>query len=129
MKVSHCFNLNGQKDPTIKGLNELINEYRKANLGTEMWGPTMFEPTLRKIKEYMEFNLANRMYHILLMITDGCIHDMRETIDRIVDCSKYPLSIIIVGIGDADFSMMDMLDSDDYELVDGKGMASKRDIV
>ena len=89
----------------------------------------MFEPTLRKIKEYMEFNLANRMYHILLMITDGCIHDMRETIDRIVDCSKYPLSIIIVGIGDADFSMMDMLDSDDYELVDGKGMASKRDIV
>ena len=89
----------------------------------------MFEPTLRKLKEYMEFNLANRMYHILLMITDGCIHDMRETIDRIVDCSKYPLSIIIVGIGDADFSMMDMLDSDDYELVDGKGMASKRDIV
>lgn len=66
----------------------------------------MFEPTLRKLKEYMEFNLANRMYHILLMITDGCIHDMRETIDRIVDCSKYPLSVIIVGIGDADFSMM-----------------------
>ena len=53
------------------------------------------------------------MYHILLILTDGCIHDMKETKDLIVECSNYPLSIIIVGIGDADFSNMVELDSDD----------------
>ena len=53
------------------------------------------------------------MYHIFLILTDGDIHDLRETIDVIVECSNYPLSIIIVGIGDADFTAMDQLDSDD----------------
>ena len=46
----------------------------------------------------------------------------------IVACSKFPLSIIIVGIGDADFSVMHYLDSDDNLLVDGKGVPMKRDI-
>ena len=70
----------------------------------------------------------NPVYHILLILTDGCIHDLRQTIDIIVKCSTYPLSIIIVGIGDADFSAMEILDSDDYDLVDGNGTIMKRDI-
>ena len=69
------------------------------------------------------------MYHVLLILTDGCIHDLRDTIDMIVDCTTFPLSIIIVGLGDADFSMMEMLDSDEFELVDGRGTMAKRDIV
>ena len=32
--------------------------------------------------------------------------------DRVVNASSAPLSIIIVGVGDADFSQMDALDSD-----------------
>ena len=59
------------------------------------------------------------MYHVLLMLTDGCIHDMRETIDQIVEASKMPLSIIIIGIGDANFDNMDVLDADDVKLVNG----------
>jgi hypothetical protein len=39
------------------------------------------------------------------------------------------LSIIIVGIGDADFTAMEQLDSDEFELVDGRGTQAKRDIV
>lgn len=62
-----------------------------------------------------------RMYHVLMIITDGCIHDMRQTIDSIVSCTAYPLSVIIVGVGEADFSQMELLDSDEYELYDGRG--------
>ena len=80
------------------------------------------------ILKYMKLNIQNPVYHILLILTDGCIHDLRQTIDLIVACSIFPLSIIIVGIGDADFSAMETLDSDDYELVDGHGVAMKRDI-
>ena len=28
--VSHCFNLSGQKDPQVKGLNNLFELYRSA---------------------------------------------------------------------------------------------------
>ncbi len=34
------------------------------------------------------------------------ISDMSKTVDRIVDASKLPLSIVIVGVGNADFSNM-----------------------
>lgn len=70
-----------------------------------------------------------KMYHILLIITDGEIHDMKQTKDLIVECSDYPLSIIIVGVGNADFEKMVELDGDDVVLRNSKGQATKRDIV
>lgn len=62
----------------------------------------------------------NQKYLILLIITDGIINDMDKTIDEIVRGSSLPLSIIIVGVGDADFSSMDILDADDEPLYSKK---------
>jgi len=45
-----------------------------------------------------------------------------------VDGSKYPISVIIIGIGDADFSQMNVLDSDEVRLNYG-GKTAERDIV
>jgi hypothetical protein len=53
---------------------------------------------------------------ILLIITDGKIHNIDATIDQIVRGSSLPLSIIIVGVGNADFSSMDVLDADESPL-------------
>jgi len=75
------------------------------------------------------FNQGLKIYHILLILTDGEIHDMRKTKDLIVECSHYPLSIIIVGIGNADFSNMVELDGDEVILRNSKGQAAARDIV
>lgn len=47
-------------------------------------------------------------YYILLLITDGLINDTDATIDEIVRASGLPISIIIVGVGDEDFTAMDM---------------------
>mmetsp|Transcript_40731 Transcript_40731/g.35946 ORF Transcript_40731/g.35946 Transcript_40731/m.35946 type:complete len:174 (-) Transcript_40731:29-550(-) len=56
---------------------------------------------------------------------------MPKTKDKIVEIanSNLPLSIIIIGIGDADFSKMDELDGDDGRLKSSKGVYAKRDIV
>ena len=43
--------------------------------------------------------------------------------------SKLPVSIIIVGVGNEEFSMMDDLDSDEKLLKDDKNRRAKRDIV
>lgn len=69
------------------------------------------------------------MYHCMIIITDGEIHDMPETTDTIVELSKYPVSIIIIGVGDDDFINMRRLDSDDSVLKNSKGQAAMRDIV
>ena len=52
------------------------------------------------------------MYQILLIITDGNIHDMRETKRLIVGLADFACSIIIVGVGDSDFKNMEELDGD-----------------
>ena len=62
----------------------------------------------------------NQKYNILLIITDGVINDLQDTIDQIVNASRMPLSIIIVGVGRADFSAMDQLDADEIPLYSSK---------
>jgi copine 5/8/9 len=47
----------------------------------------------------------------------------------IVDASTLPISIIIVGIGSADFSAMEELDSDNVVLTAPSGRMAARDIV
>ena len=53
---------------------------------------------------------------------------MIQTKSAIVNASRLPLSLIIIGVGNADFAAMDELDSDEVRLqVDGK--YAERDIV
>jgi hypothetical protein len=40
----------------------------------------------------------------------GIINDVQKSIDALVEASDKPLSIIIVGVGNADFSTMELLD-------------------
>lgn len=116
-------------DPTVEGLANLFNVYKHAIKNSSLSGPTYFSPVLQVVLNYMKTNIHLTMYHILLILTDGAIHDMQQTKDLIVECSQYPLSIIIVGIGDADFSNMIELDGDDVILRNSRGQATQRDIV
>jgi len=54
----------------------------------------------------------NQKYNILLILTDGAIMDLQETVNAVVAASGLPLSIIIIGVGSADFSTMEKLDAD-----------------
>ncbi len=67
-------------------------------------------------------------YTILLIITDGVINDLELTKSAIINASLQPLSIIIVGVGNADFSEMEILDSDE-KLLTSNGRTAVRDII
>ena len=78
----------------------------------------------------MEESQYNQKYNILLILTDGVINDIAQTIDEIVRASGCPLSIIIVGVGRQDFTSMEELDADRQPLYSEKTRTtSKRDIV
>ncbi len=53
---------------------------------------------------------------------------MDQTIDKIVRASDLPLSIIIVGVGNANFDNMSRLDGDNG-LYGSNGVMARRDIV
>ena len=64
-----------------------------------------------------------------MILTDGIINDMKQTIDCIVEGSKLPLSIVIIGIGGADFSNMVNSEGDKKLVINSFGEISKRDII
>lgn len=70
-----------------------------------------------------------RHYHVLLILTDGCITDMQATRKILVELSAEPVSVIIIGCGEWDFGEMDELDGDQVRLTDDDGREARRDIV
>ncbi|CAD8153532.1 unnamed protein product [Paramecium octaurelia] len=114
-QVSHCFPLSG--DPNQLNAFELqgiANLYNYALANVTFSGPTYFGPiiseALRQI--YAQQQTEQNVYTILLILTDGIIHDMEQTKQLIVNSARLPLSIIIIGVGNENFSMMEELDGD-----------------
>ncbi|KAM5207443.1 copine-7 isoform 4-T4 [Hipposideros larvatus] len=68
-------------------------------------------------------------YYILLILTDGVVTDMADTREAIVRASHLPMSVIIVGVGNADFTDMQTLDGDAGVLCSPRGEPAARDIV
>ena len=128
--VNHCFNLNFKYDAEISGIDNCIKVYREALNKLTFKSPTYLTPCLREfIKEFKKtsYDLCN--YGTLLILTDGNTNDRKEFIDAIVEASYLPLSIIIVGVGTADFKKMEIFDADNSRLVDSKGKYAFRDIL
>ena len=96
-------------------------------------GPTLFSQILAAASaEASAADAAcaagSQKYVVLLIITDGAVNDMDNTISAIVAASRLPLSVLIVGVGQADFGSMERLDGDKQRLSAG-GVVATRDIV
>lgn len=82
-----------------------------------MSGPTIFTEviSLAAAQAKSKHALNPLAYTILLLLTDGAVSDVEATKQALASVADAPLSIIIVGIGNADFSAMQFLD--DFEKV------------
>ena len=129
-EASMCFNLNFSDNPDIYTINNVIKTYHDCieNEKLTFSGPSEFSPLIRQvISTINEDDILE--YHILMILTDGDIDDLQQTIDILVKASFLPLSIIIIGIGNQNFEKMDTLDGDENPLISSTGEIRKRDIV
>ena len=123
------FNLNFQPDPNVNTIPNVIQVYHNALNLVKLWGPTHFGPIIKATNDMIKAQNNMMMYQVLMILTDGIIDDVDYTIDQLVEGSFLPLSVIIIGVGRADFSTMKVLDADDNPLVDSRGRKSARDLV
>lgn len=131
--VSHCFALNGQPaNPFCPGVEGILGAYNMALSTCRLSGPTCFAPVIQSAAAHAQSQSGGFKYSVLLIITDGEIMDMPQTIDAIIRASDLPLSIVIVGVGRGPFGSMERLDGDNSPLSGGAGgnrAQVKRDIV
>ncbi|XBI02407.1 hypothetical protein VPH35_130959 [Triticum aestivum] len=127
--LSCCFNLVNEE---LTGVAEVFAAYEYTLKVVSLAGPTMFGPVINKAAEIVSHSVENgsKTYSVLLIITAEVFTDKQETIDSIVRASELPLSIIIVGVGDADFTEMKMLEAGyGKRLESSTGHVASRDIV
>nr|XP_057908987.1 copine-4 isoform X2 [Doryrhamphus excisus] len=132
-QVSHDFAVNFNEDnPECAGIQGVVEAYQACLPKLQLYGPTNIAPIINKIANSASQEVHTKeamQYFILLILTDGVITDMADTREAIVQASHLPMSVIIVGVGNADFSDMQMLDGDDGILRSPKGEPVLRDIV
>jgi E3 ubiquitin-protein ligase RGLG len=89
------------------GFADVIARYTQITPNITLAGPTSFAPLIRQA---IAIVAQAKSYHILVIIADGQVTSEAETAAAIVEASNYPLSIIMVGVGDGPFNTMDEFD-------------------
>ncbi|XP_029318321.1 copine-8 [Cottoperca gobio] len=128
-RVSHEFALNGNpQNPYCTGIEGVMEAYYRSLKSVQLYGPTNFSPVINHVARYAASVKDGSQYFVLLIITDGVISDMAQTKESIVNASCLPMSIIIVGVGPAEFDAMEELDGDEIR-ISSRGRYAERDIV
>ncbi|XP_077144561.1 copine-7 [Ranitomeya variabilis] len=132
-EVSHDFAINfNPDDDECEGIQGIVESYQNCLPKIQLYGPTNVAPIISRVARLAadeERTKEASKYYILLILTDGVVTDMADTREAIVRASYLPMSIIIVGVGNADFTDMQILDGDDGILRAPKGEPVLRDIV
>lgn len=127
---SHCFTITEDFiypgniiDNTCSTIDGVLNAYRHALYNIRLSGPTVFSDIVHAAADHarVEARDSEQSYTILLILTDGVINDVDPTLQALFQTSSLPVSIVIIGVGDADFT--------DMVVLDGDGMGRERDIV
>ncbi|XP_028772442.1 E3 ubiquitin-protein ligase RGLG2-like [Neltuma alba] len=102
------------------GFEEVLSRYRDIVPQLRLAGPTSFAPVIEMAMTIVE--QSGGQYHVLVIIADGQVTrsvdleqgklspQEQKTVDAIVEASKFPLSIILVGVGDGPWDMMKEFD-------------------
>ncbi|KAG6534931.1 hypothetical protein ZIOFF_008839 [Zingiber officinale] len=102
------------------GFSEALDRYKELVPKLKLAGPTSFAPIIEMAVTIVEE--SGGQYHVLLIIADGQVtrsvdtefgqlsSQEQKTVEAIVKASDFPLSIILVGVGDGPWDMMKEFD-------------------
>ncbi|KPP64704.1 copine-2-like [Scleropages formosus] len=120
--VSHEFAINfNRTNPFCSDVEGIVQAYSNCLPHIHFCGPTSFAPSSAMWLASLPRPSISRLPLV--------ISDMVETRHCIVQAAKLPMSIIIVGMGNADFSAMEFLDSDNSMLQSYTGEVAVGDII
>ncbi|XP_048499311.1 E3 ubiquitin-protein ligase RGLG3 isoform X1 [Beta vulgaris subsp. vulgaris] len=139
------FSFYGDHRP-CNGFEEVLARYKEILPYIKLSGPTSFAPIIDAAIDIVQG--SNMQYHVLVIVADGQVNRSSDlppeklspqeqaTVDSIVAASYYPLSIVLVGVGDGPWDAMKKFDDnipqrafDNFQFVNfTKIMSENKDI-
>eukprot|EP00210_Caulerpa_lentillifera_P000959 g927.t1 len=97
---------------TTNGLEGVLLRYRQIARHVELSGPKSFVPLIHHAIKLVIDN--GFQYHILVILADGQVASkcLEDTQDAIVAASYFPLSIVMIGVGDGPWDQMKHFDDE-----------------
>jgi hypothetical protein len=92
-----------------EGTAEVLSAYRRALPHIIKSGPTSFVPLLEKLGERVR---QTRRYCFLFIIGDGAVTDKQANAAAIVQASRLPISVSMIGVGDGPWAAMEEFDDE-----------------
>ena len=98
------------------GVDGVVAAYAAKIASVELAGPTSFAPSIRKTMDLVR-DAAKRekgkapTFTIAVIIADGQVTAVRDTVRAIVDASRQPIAILCVGVGDGPWDEMHTFDT------------------
>ncbi|KAL7217441.1 hypothetical protein ACSBR1_029185 [Camellia fascicularis] len=124
------------------GFEEVLSCYKQIVPNLRLSGPTSYAPVVEAAVDIVE--KSGGQYHVLVIIADGQVTrsvntgdeelspQEEKTINSIVNASNYPLSIVLVGVGDGPWEDMKKFDDkvparefDNFQFVNFTAIMSK----
>jgi E3 ubiquitin-protein ligase RGLG len=96
-------------DRPCYGFEEAMKRYAEVVPLITLSGPTNFAPVIRETIKIVQ---EERDFHVLVIIADGQVTAEADTVAAIVEASHYPISIVVVGVGDGPWDQMEEFDDD-----------------
>lgn len=97
-----------QDNLPCSSFEECIQLYKDTLPNVILGGPTSYAPIIHKAIELVR-NSDNH-YHVLIIIADGQFVDPEPSAKAIVEASHCPLSIIVIGVGDGPWDILQKFD-------------------
>ncbi|XP_047058944.1 E3 ubiquitin-protein ligase RGLG4-like [Lolium rigidum] len=109
-----------QDNSPCHGFEEVLACYQNVVPHLRLSGPTSFAPIVEAAVDIVD--RTGGQYHVLVIVADGQVTrsidtsdgelspQERRTVDSIVMASSYPLSIVLVGVGDGPWEDMQKFD-------------------
>eukprot|EP01026_Neomeris_dumetosa_P056887 TRINITY_DN5213_c0_g1_i10.p1 TRINITY_DN5213_c0_g1~~TRINITY_DN5213_c0_g1_i10.p1 ORF type:complete len:569 (-),score=86.16 TRINITY_DN5213_c0_g1_i10:57-1763(-) len=110
------------------GVNKVVAAYRESLANVSFGETRKFSTVIQRAIETVEASDKGG-YHILLIVTNGQAISDEELLESIIQASKQPLSIIIVGVGVGDFGDLTMFNPENQRTLQYNDEHATRDVI
>lgn len=106
MEFQQVFSLTGDlNNSTVRGPLAVMDAYKRTAMSVLPYAPTDYAAVIHNVVKMAKAAAKTNMnlYFVLVILTNGCIKQYKDSLDQIVQSSELPISILFAAVGNSQY--------------------------